>query len=125
MGAIASGGVLVLNDDVVRGLNIQPEVIQRVAEREGREMLRREQAYRDGRSMPDLPGRTVILVDDGLATGASMRATIQALRRLKPGRIVVAVPAAPQSSCQELEALVDEVVCATTPSPFFAVGQSY
>jgi predicted phosphoribosyltransferase len=124
MGAIASGGVLVLSDDVVRGLNIQPEVIQRVAEREGREMLRREQAYRDGRSMPDLPGRTVILVDDGLATGASMRATVQALRRLKPGRIVVAVPAAPQSSCQELEALVDEVVCVTTPSPFFAVEQS-
>ncbi len=125
MGAIASGGVAVVNDDVVRGLGIQPEVIQRVAEREGRELLRREQAYRDGRPMPDVSGRTVIMVDDGLATGASMRAAIQALRALGPDRIVVAVPAAPQSTCQELAATVDEVVCATTPSPFFAVGQSY
>jgi erythromycin esterase-like protein/predicted phosphoribosyltransferase len=125
MGAIASGGVVVLNDDVVRGLGISPEVIQQVAEREGRELVRREQAYRQGRPMPDLAGRTVILVDDGLATGASMRAAIQALRQLKPGRIVVAVPAAPESTCSELSEVVDEVVCATTPSPFFAVGQSY
>ena len=125
MGAIASGGVVVLNDDVVRGLGISPEVIQQVAEREGRELVRREQAYREGRPMPDLTGRTVILVDDGLATGASMRAAIQALRQLKPGRIVVAVPAAPESTCTELSEVVDEVVCATTPSPFFAVGQSY
>ncbi|MGH4009112.1 MAG: erythromycin esterase family protein [Pseudonocardiaceae bacterium] len=125
MGAIASGGVLVVIDDVVRAVGIAPDVIQRVAEREGRELIRREQAYRDGRAMPELAGRTVVLVDDGLATGASMRAAIQALRQFGPGRIVVAVPAAPQSSCQELHALVDEVVCATTPFPFFAVGQSY
>lgn len=125
MGAIASGGVLVINDDVVRGLGIPPETIQRVAEREGRELLRREHAYREGRPMLDLTDRTVIVVDDGLATGASMRAAIQALRQLKPARIVVAVPAAPQSSCQELAGMVDEVVCATTPFPFFAVGQSY
>lgn len=125
MAAIASGGVAVVNDDVVRGLGLQPEVIQRVAEREGRELLRREQAYREGLPMPDVAGRTVILVDDGLATGASMRAAIQALRALRPAWIVVAVPAAPQSTCQELAAMVDEVVCATTPSPFFAVGQSY
>ena len=125
MGAIAYGGVLVLNEDVVRGLGVGPEVIQRVAEREGRELLRREQAYREGRPAPELAGRTVIVVDDGLATGASMRAAIQALRRLRPARTVVAVPAAPESTCRELEALVDEVVCATTPTPFLAVGESY
>jgi erythromycin esterase-like protein/predicted phosphoribosyltransferase len=125
MGAIASGGVLVINDDVVRGLGIGPDVLQRVAEQEGRELIRREQAYREGRPMPELADRTVVLVDDGLATGASMRAAIHALRKLGPARIVVAVPAAPQSTCQELDALADEVVCATTPSPFYAVGQSY
>ncbi len=125
MGAIASGGALVVNDDVVRGLGTVPEVIQRVAEQEGRELLRREQVYRDGRPMPDVAGRTVILVDDGLATGASMRAAIEALRKLRPGRIVIAIPAAPQSSCRELDGVVDEVVCAATPVPFFAVGQSY
>ena len=125
MGAIASGGVVVINDDVVRGLDIAPEVIQRVAEREGRELLRREQAYREGRPMPNLAGKTVILVDDGLATGASMRAAIEALRQHRPARIVAAVPVAPQSTCQELAEIVDEVVCATTPSPFLAVGRSY
>jgi erythromycin esterase-like protein/adenine/guanine phosphoribosyltransferase-like PRPP-binding protein len=125
MGAIASGGVVVLNEDVVRGIGIPPELIQQAAEKEGRELLRREQAYREGRPPPDVAGKTVIVVDDGLATGASMRAAIQALRRLRPERIVVAVPAAPESTRQELEALADEVVCATTPSPFFAVGQSY
>jgi predicted phosphoribosyltransferase len=125
MGAIASGGVIVLNDDVVRGLTISPEVIQQVAEQEGRELLRREQAYREGRPPPDVAGKIVILVDDGLATGASMRAAIQALKQHRPAKIVVAVPAAPASTCQELRAMVDEVVCATTPSPFFAVGASY
>jgi predicted phosphoribosyltransferase len=125
MGAIASGGVIVLNDDVVRGLRIQPDVIQRVAEQEGRELLRREQAYREGRPPPDVAGKTVILVDDGLATGSSVRAAILALRQAKPAHIVVAVPAAPASTCQELAAEVDDVVCATTPSPFFAVGQAY
>jgi erythromycin esterase-like protein/orotate phosphoribosyltransferase-like protein len=125
MGAIASGGVVVINDDLVRGLSISAEVIQRVAEQEGRELLRRELAYRGGRPMPDVAGKTVILVDDGLATGSSMRAAIEALRLHRPARIVVAVPAAPQSTCQELAAIVDEVVCATTPSPFLAVGQSY
>ena len=125
MGAIASGGVIVINDDVVRGLGIAPETIQRVAEEEGRELQRREQAYREGRPAPDVAGQVVILADDGLATGASMRAAVQALRQLGPARIVVAVPAAPESACRELTAMADEVVCATTPSPFFAVGASY
>ena len=122
MGAIASGGVVVLNDDVVRGLGIAPETIQEVAEREGRELMRREQAYREGRPAPELAGRTVVLVDDGLATGASMRAAIVALRQHRPGRVVVAGPAAPELTCRKLGLLVDEVVCATTPSPFFAVA---
>lgn len=125
MGAIASGGVLVISDDVVRGLGIAPEVVQRVAEREGRELARREQAYREGRPFPEVAGKVVIVVDDGLATGSSMRAAIEALRGLGPARIVAAVPAAPESTCRELSELADEVVCATTPSPFFAVGNSY
>jgi erythromycin esterase-like protein/predicted phosphoribosyltransferase len=125
MGAIASGEVVVVNDDVVRALGIEPEVLQREAEREGRELLRRERLYREGRPPLEVEDRTVILVDDGLATGASMRAAIQALRRMRPAGIVVAVPAAPKSTCQELATLVDDVVCATTPSPFFAVGASY
>ena len=125
MGAIASGGVIVINDDVVRGLGIAPETIQQVAEDEGRELARREQAYREGQPPPDVAGKVVILADDGLATGASMRAAVQALRQQRPARIVVAVPAAPESTCRELTAMADEVVCATTPSPFFAVGASY
>src|ERR1700704_2131328 len=125
MGAIASGGVVVVNDDVIRGLGIAADVVERVADEEGRELARRERVYREARPMEDVTGKVVILVDDGLATGSSMRAAILALRRLRPARIVVAVPAAPESTCQELAAEADEVVCATTPSPFFAVGQSY
>ncbi|GAA4185551.1 hypothetical protein GCM10022252_16080 [Streptosporangium oxazolinicum] len=125
MGAISSGGVTVLNEGVVGGLGVAPEIVRRVARREGEELLRRERAYREGRPPPDLAGRTVIVVDDGLATGASMRAALQALRRLRPARTVVAVPTAPESACRDLAAVVDEVVCATTPSHFFAVGQSY
>jgi erythromycin esterase-like protein/predicted phosphoribosyltransferase len=125
MGAMASGGVVVLNDDVVRGLSISSEAIEQAAHREAEELDRRERAYREDRPSPDLTGRTVILVDDGVATGSSMRAAILALRRHRPARIVVAVPAAPESTCQELAAEVDEVVCATTPSPFLAVGNNY
>lgn len=125
MGAIASGGAIALNDDVVTGLGIASDVIREAAEREGRELARRERAYREGRPMPELSGKAAILVDDGLATGSSMQAAVLALRRLRPARIVVAVPAAPGSTCEQLRLEVDEVVCATTPSPFFAVGQSY
>jgi predicted phosphoribosyltransferase len=125
MGAIASSGVLVLNDDVVRGLRIRPEEIRQVADMEVRELSRRERLYRDNRPPPDVAGKTVILVDDGLATGSSMRAAVQALRKLQPARTAIAVPAASSSTCRDLAAEVDEVVCAATPSPFYAVGQSY
>jgi predicted phosphoribosyltransferase len=125
MGAIASGGVVVLNDDVIRALGTTADVVRRVAEREGREMSRRERAYRERRPQPEVAGKVVIVVDDGLATGASMRAAVLALRQARPARIVVAVPAAPESTCRELRAIADDVVCATTPSPFSAVGASY
>jgi erythromycin esterase-like protein/predicted phosphoribosyltransferase len=125
LGAIASGGIITVNEDVVRGLDIRPEVIRRVADEEGRELARRQQAYREGRPAPNVAGKTVILVDDGLATGASMRAALSALREQQPARVVVAVPAAPASSCRQLGLLTEELVCATTPSPFVAVGASY
>jgi putative phosphoribosyl transferase len=125
MGAIASGGVRVLNEDVVRYLGISDEVIELVAAAEQLELLRRERAYRDDRPAPDLRGRTVILVDDGLATGSTMRAAARALRRLEPARIVVAVPVAAEQTCEELRAEVDEVVCAETPEPFRGVGLWY
>jgi predicted phosphoribosyltransferase len=125
MGAIASGGAVVVNDHVLRGLGLGPADVQRAALREGRELERRERLYREERPPPELAGRTTILVDDGLATGSSMLAAIEALRRLQPARITVAVPAAPASTCQALEAVADHVVCATTPSPFLAVGESY
>jgi predicted phosphoribosyltransferase len=125
MGAIASGGVIVLNDEVVRELRIPDETIRVVAERERRELARRERSYRGDRAPLELRGGTAILVDDGVATGSSMLAAIEALRQLAPARIVVAVPTAPASTRRELAALVDEVICATTPNPFYAVGQAY
>ncbi|GAA3132732.1 phosphoribosyltransferase [Streptosporangium carneum] len=125
MGAIAGGGVVVLNEDVVRGLGISQRTIQEAAERERRELLRREEVYREGRPALELTGRTVIVVDDGLATGASMRAAVKALRRHRTAAIVVAVPTAPASTCRELRAEADETVCVVTPSPFLAVGLSY
>jgi predicted phosphoribosyltransferase len=125
MGAIASGGVVVLNDDVVRGVNLPREVIEQVARDEASELERRQCAYQEDRVAPDLTDKVVILVDDGLATGSSMRAAIVALRLLRPARVVVAVPTAPESTCQELAAEVDEMVCATMPSPFAAVGRQY
>jgi len=125
MGAIAAGGAVVVNEDVMRGLRLGRDELRRVAEQEARELRRRERAYREGRPPPDPAGRTVILVDDGLATGSSMLAAVHALRRLGPARIVVAVPAAPESTCRQLRSVADDVVCATTPSPFLAVGQAY
>jgi predicted phosphoribosyltransferase len=125
VGALASGGRVVVNDDVVRGLRISPQQLRDIAEREGRELVRREAAYRGGRPPIDLAGKTVVLVDDGLATGSSMFAAVQALREAEPAHIVIAVPAAPESTCREFAGLVDDVVCATMPTPFFAVGESF
>lgn len=125
VGALASGGRVVVNDDVVRGLRITPQQLRVIAEREGRELVRREAIYRDGRPPVDVTGKTVILVDDGLATGASMFAAVQALREAEPAHIVLAVPAAPESTCREFAGLVDDVVCASMPTPFLAVGESF
>jgi predicted phosphoribosyltransferase len=125
MGAIASGGVCVLNDDVVRELRIPRRIIETVVARELLELERRECIYRSDRSAPDVRGRTVILVDDGLATGSTMRAAVAALRRLGPAKIVVAVPTAAPSTCEELRHEADECVCEITPDPFYAVGLWY
>ncbi|GLP82769.1 erythromycin esterase family protein [Mycobacterium antarcticum] len=125
MGAIASGGRTVLNDDVVRGLGLNSSRVREVIEREGRELLRREAAYRGDRPPLQLSGKTVIVVDDGLATGSSMLAAVQAIRDQEPARIVIAVPAAPESTCREFAGVVDDVVCASMPTPFTAVGASY
>lgn len=125
MGAIASGGVRIVNKDIVEALNLPDSAIERAAEEQERELARREALYRGGHPFPDLRNRTVILVDDGLATGSSMRAAVQALRRHDPARIVVAVPTAPADTCEALRAEVDEVICAFTPEPFNAVGQWY
>jgi len=125
MGAIASGGVLVIEPSVVEDLAIPMEVVLDVAAREELERLRREREYRGDKPPLDVRGRTVILVDDGLATGSTMRAAIAALKKLQPAKIVVAVPVAVRSTCAELAEEVDEVVCARTPEPFYAVGQWY
>lgn len=125
MGAIASGGELVLNDEVVRGLGPTHHEIEGVARRERQELERRERAYRGHRAAPRLEGRTVILVDDGLATGSSMRAAVRAVRRAVPHRIIVAVPVAPAETCEVLSREADHVVCLATPEPFLAVGLWY
>jgi len=125
MGAIASGNVIVRNSEVVDMLRIPDRVIADVAAREQRELARRELAYRDDRPAPVVRGKTVVLVDDGLATGATMRAAAAALREQGPARIVVAVPTAAPETCDEFRAEVDEVICAITPDPFYAVGLWY
>jgi predicted phosphoribosyltransferase len=125
MGAIASGGVMVLNEDVVQALGIPPSVVESVAAREREELARRERLYRGERPAPQVRGRTVILVDDGLATGATMQAAVRALRQQRPARIVVAVPVGAPDTCAQLRAEADEVVCGITPEPFHAVGLWY
>jgi predicted phosphoribosyltransferase len=125
MGAIATGGVRVLNEDVVRVLQIPDEAIDSVAETEWRELERREREYRDDRPLPKVRGRTVILIDDGLATGSTMRAAIAALRQQRPARLIVAVPVAAPSTADELRDEVNDVICVETPEPFYAVGSWY
>lgn len=125
MGAIATGGVRVLNDELVGGLRIPDYIIDEVAAWEQQELERRERLYRGDRRAPDVRGRTVILVDDGLATGATMQAAVKALRLQQPARIVVAVPTAAPETCTQLKAVADDVICAITPEPFHAVGLWY
>ena len=125
MGAVATGGVRALNDDIVSGLRIPGYVIDAVAAREQQELGRRERLYRGGCPAPDVRGRTVILVDDGLATGATMQAAVRALRQQQPDRIVVAVPIAARETCETLRPEVDDIFCAATPEPFQAVGYWY
>jgi putative phosphoribosyl transferase len=125
MGAIASGGVRVLNDEVIRKLRITPEMIEAAAEEEERELHRRELEYRGDREPLELGGKIAILVDDGLATGASMRAAVRALKQHHPAKTIVAVPVGPPDTCREFESEVDEVVCGKKPLEFGAVGAWY
>ncbi|HWI02682.1 MAG TPA: phosphoribosyltransferase family protein [Acidimicrobiales bacterium] len=125
MGAVAAGGVIVLHHAVVDALSIPPSVIEAVAAREAAEVARRERAYRAGRPPLDVADRSVVVVDDGLATGSTMRAAVAALRARHAGRIVVAVPVGASATCRQLAGEADEVVCASMPASFHAVGQWY
>ncbi|HYS01443.1 MAG TPA: phosphoribosyltransferase [Candidatus Eisenbacteria bacterium] len=125
MGAIASGGVRVVNQAMLRSLRISPQQLDAVIRAEEAELRRQERVYRGDRPPPDVSGRTAILVDDGLATGATMQAAVAALRSAGPKEVVVAVPVAPPETCAELEVEADRVVCALTPEPFYAVGAWY
>ena len=125
VGAIASGGVRVLNEDIMRSLPNADQLIESVTEKETVELERREQTYRDRRPAPELRDRVVILVDDGLATGATMRAAVAALRQRGVAKIVVAAPVGAPDTCRELEQEADETICATAPEFFQAVGQYY
>jgi len=124
-GAIASAGVRVLDHEIIDALGIPNSEVERVTQMEKQELIRREQAYRAGRPPLDVTGRTVILVDDGIATGASIAAGIGALRQMNPARIVVAVPVAPESTVRRLRKIADEIVCLETPETFYGVGQFY
>ena len=125
MGALATGGVRILNPDAVQHLGISEDVIEKVVAKEKAELERREREYRGSRPVPELRGRTVIIVDDGLATGSTMRAAVAALRQRQPARIIVAVPVSPPSAVEDLQRQADEVVCVIMPDDFYAVGQWY
>jgi putative phosphoribosyl transferase len=125
MGAIASGGLRILNADVLRDLPLPPETIDAVEANERRELARREQQFRDNRPPIDVNGRTVILVDDGLATGSTMRVAAEAIRRMRPKRLIAAAPVAAAEVCEALGQIVDEMVCLATPRRFAAVGLWY
>lgn len=125
MGALASGGVRILDESLIRIAHVSAEDLRRVTETEQAELTRRERQYRGERPFPDLTGKTVILVDDGLATGSTMRAAVAALRLERPARIVVAVPVAAPETCAAFRDVADEIICAETPEPFHAVGLWY
>ena len=125
MGAIASGGAVLVNQQVVRSLGVTHDQVQRVLETESRELERREEQYRGDRPAPQVAGNTVILVDDGLATGSTMMVAVSALREEKPARIVVAVPLGSRDTCAAMRAVADDVICSMTPEPFQAVGLWY
>jgi predicted phosphoribosyltransferase len=125
MGAIASGGVVVINDEVVEAFQVSQELLDATIEREQSELSRRERLYRGDRPLVEVSGRTVILVDDGLATGSTMRAAVAALRQMRPAAIVVAVPTASPSTCEEFRGIADECICSIRPEPFRAVGLWY
>ncbi|MGH9627132.1 MAG: phosphoribosyltransferase [Bryobacteraceae bacterium] len=125
VGALASGGVRVVNTELMESLNISERSLEEITSREWEELQRREHAYRDDRPPSDVTGKIVILVDDGLATGASMRAAAMALQERHPKKIVIAVPVAAVHSCDEFRDKVDEIVCAETPEPFYSVGSWY
>lgn len=125
IGAIASGGIRVLNEDIICAFNIPEDMLNRITQQELQELQRREQSYRGDRSAPDIRDRTVILIDDGLATGASMRAAVTGLRAQHPARIVIAVPTAARETCDAFKSEVDEIVCVITPEPFGGVGRWY
>ena len=125
MGAIASGGVRLLNHEVVDALGIPGELIEQVARREAAELERRERLYRGNRAPASLTNKTVILIDDGLATGSTMRAAVAAIRRQEPAGLIVAVPVGAPSTCDEMRDVADDVVCLRTPEPFVAVGLWY
>ena len=125
MGAIASGGVVVFNDSLMRELNLEQSAVDAVLATEQRELERREILYRGNRHSPELQGKTLILVDDGIATGATMIAAVKALRKHQPAAIIIAVPVAAQSTCEEMESLVDKIICPLTPINFYAVGLWY
>jgi putative phosphoribosyl transferase len=125
MGAISAGGVRVLNQEIIAGLGISEQMIEEVEAQELQELQRRDRAYRGDRPPPDLRDRTVIVVDDGLATGSTMKAAIALIKSQQPSRLVVAVPVAPPDVCDALKAEVDEVACLLTPEPFYAIGLWY
>jgi predicted phosphoribosyltransferase len=125
IGAIASGGVRIINEEAITAFGVTDDEIEAVTAAESAELERRERRYRDGRPPPEIAGKTVILVDDGLATGSTMRAAVEALREEGPARLVVAVPTAAPETCHEIGRLVDDMVCAMTPEPFYAVGLWY
>lgn len=125
MGAIASGGIKVTNENVIHQAGVTEEQIEEVVREEKRELKNRERLFRGARPDLKLKGKTVILVDDGLATGASMRAALQALKEHDPAKIVVAIPTGPEDTCKEFKTKVDEMICLETPTPFWGVGGSY